>query len=129
MTSSLFRSPSAEADIPAGSTMPAQQGVSRGDFPRQSVGPRLHSMTHREIEERLDAAIREMGDKSDEAMRQGDPTGARIWAERMTVAIKSRSPDHKARLHDELERRLNEGADYFAWQGRLDAELAAKGKV
>lgn len=109
--------------------MPAPQGVSRGDFPRQSVSHRLHSMTHREIEERLDAAIREMGDKADEAMRQGDPTGARIWAERMTVAIKSRSPDHKARLHDELERRIAEQADYFGYQGQLARELAAKGKA
>ena len=82
-------------------------------------------MTHREIEDRLDAAIREMGDKADAAMRQGDPTGARIWRDRRDVAAACRSPEHKARereVADGYMRALDEaeaiGGCFFDAMGR-----------
>lgn len=122
-----FSSPADRTGVPpADSIVPSPAGVSCGSSPQQDVGQDRLSHFARIAEDRLDALIARLGEQSANAMRQGDPTGARLFSDQMTAAIKSRSPEHKARLHEELERRINEGADFFQWQGRLAAELLAK---
>lgn len=118
---------SASADLtsalPACSTIPAPQCETSSPVLLPDVGTLPHD---RIAEDRLDKLIADLGDKATQAEKNGDPTGCRIYTDQMYAAIKSRSPAHKARLHEELERRMNEGADYMQWQGRLDAELLAK---
>lgn len=64
-------------------------------------------------EQELDQHIRDMGRLSEKAMRDGDQAGARIWSDRMTAAIHSRSPEHQARLAAEVEERITNGLDFF----------------
>lgn len=119
-----FSVPADIADaLPACSTMAAQQCETSSPLLLPDVGAVRHD---RIAEDALDAHIRDLGKLSDQAMKDGDPTGSRIWSRRMHEAIASRSPAHQARLIAENERRINEGADYMQWQGRLAAELLAK---
>lgn len=114
------------AALPAASTMAAPQCETSSPLLLPDVGQERLSHSARIAEDRLDAEIRRLGLQSAAAMKQGDPTGARLYADQMTAAIRSRSPAHQARLKDENEQRMNAGADFFQWQGRLAAELAAK---
>ncbi len=114
-----FSPPVPTAAVLGACSLSESDTVSRRASEQQVVGQdRLSHIA----EDRLDALIRRLGEQSAEAMAQGDPHGARLYSEQMCAAIASRSPAHQARLYAELEKRINEGADYFAWQGRLDAE-------
>lgn len=54
---------------------------------------------HSDISEgELDEHIRDLGRLSEKAMADGDPTGARLWTNRMVEAIARRSPQHQARV-------------------------------
>jgi hypothetical protein len=79
-----------------------------------------------DVQQELDRVIAELGRRSVKAYENGDPTGARIFLDRQMLAIASRTPEHKAALTAEIDRRIDEGVNYFDWQGRLDAELANK---
>jgi hypothetical protein len=56
----------------------------------------------------LDAVICELGLKSEAAMAAGDKAGARELSDRMYAAIKSRTPEHQARLAEAVERRVRD---------------------
>jgi hypothetical protein len=77
------------------------------------------------VEAELDAVIADLDRASVRAMADGDPQGARLYADRMMAAIRSRTPEHKARLEQEAWQRVNDGAGYFAHQGQLDRERLA----
>jgi len=80
--------------------------VSRSASEQQVVGQdRLSHIA----EDRLDALIRRLGEQSAEAMAQGDPTGARLYSDQMTAAIKSRSPAHQARMWAQIDAQITEG--------------------
>jgi hypothetical protein len=50
------------------------------------------------IQAELDAAIRELGQCAEQAMKDGDKETAREYSSRMYAAIRSRTPEHQARL-------------------------------
>jgi hypothetical protein len=81
-----------------------------------------------DVQQELDRVIAELGRRSVKAYENGDPTGARIFLDRQMLAIASRTPEHKAALTAEIDRAIDEGVNYFDWQGRLDAEIL-KGRV
>jgi hypothetical protein len=70
----------------------------------------------------LDAHIADLARLSEKAMADGDPHGSHLFAMEMYRAIKSRCLAHQAILHAEADRRIDEGVNYFDWQGKLDAE-------
>jgi hypothetical protein len=46
-------------------------------------------------------------------MAAGDPVGARLYSDRMTAAIHSRTPEHMARLEAEVQARIDDGVGFF----------------
>lgn len=64
------------------------------------------------VEQELDDVIRDLGAKAVQALHDADPTGARILTNRMYSAIASRTPEHQARLHAEVERRIDGGSEW-----------------
>jgi hypothetical protein len=67
----------------------------------------------RQAEGELDDAICELGLKSEAAMAAGDPDGARSFSDRMYAAIRSRTPEHQARLEAEIQQRIDDGVGFF----------------
>lgn len=72
------------------------------------------------VEQELDEVIRDLDRASVKAMREGDPTGARLLARRMYEAIGSRTPEHQARLHAAVDARL---ADEMTFNGAWTHEV------
>jgi len=70
----------------------------------------------------LDAVIRELGEKMVWAQNVGDPAGARIYLDRMTAVIKSRTPEHQAAIEAEIERRIDE----LTFGGRWTEEVLSR---
>ena len=87
------------------------------------------SARDRIAQDRLDALISDLDRRAVQAMRDGDPTGARIYTDQMYAAIASRSPAHQERLHAEVERRIAEQVDYFGYRGQMARELLEKGQA
>jgi len=79
------------------------------------------------VEAELDRAIAELMVREQQAYQDGDPQGARLYLQRATELIRSRAPEHQARLHAEVERRIDEGLDYFQHRARLDGEALRGG--
>jgi len=80
---------------------------------RQQESQVVSGIPQHQVEAELDAVIRELGDKSVQAMKDGDPTGAEILSKRMYAAIASRTPEHQARLHAEADERVTERFAFF----------------
>lgn len=72
------------------------------------------------IEGELDAVIRELGECSVNASKAGDMELARDYAARMYRAIRSRTPQHQARLQAEREARI---VDELSFQGEWTEEV------
>jgi hypothetical protein len=70
----------------------------------------------------LDTVIRELGEKMVQANQHGDRAGARDYLERMTAAIKSRTPEHQAELDAENFRRIDE----LTFQGQWTEQIGAR---
>jgi hypothetical protein len=74
----------------------------------------------------LDAVIRELGEKSEAAMQAGDRAGAHELMLRMYAAIRSRGPEHQARLEDDLERRVR---DELTFHGEWTQDVMKLGRL
>jgi hypothetical protein len=111
-----FASPTTiQAEEPLTASVPSTAGEGISAAPTFVCG--LSDTTDLELE--LDAVIHELGRASERAMAGGDPAGARIYTDRMMAAIRSRSPQHQARLTAEAQRRIDEarttnGVCYFS---------------
>jgi hypothetical protein len=104
----MFSTKSAGEPLP---TLIAAHKVSQGCSPQLSGDVGAVRQAH--VEDELDLVIRELGEKAVQALRNEDPTGARILTNRMYAAIASRTPEHQARLTAEVEQRITDGLDYF----------------
>lgn len=62
----------------------------------------------RAVERELDAVISDLFAASAAAMANGDPHGSRLYTERAYAAIASRTPEHMARMWQEVEQRITE---------------------
>jgi hypothetical protein len=68
-----------------------------------------------DVQQELDRVIAELGRRSVKAYENGDPTGARIFLDRQMLAIASRTPEHKAALTAEIDRRIDESTFGGEW--------------
>jgi hypothetical protein len=71
----------------------------------------------------LDDAIRDLQTLAALAEDRGDIAGAMELSKRRMAAIRSRTPEHAARIDQEERQRIDEGLDYFAHQGALAREM------
>lgn len=95
-----------------------------GQQPVSPVGAVGQSLSAAE----LDRHIRDLARLAEKAIAEGAKGDARRFASQMYAAIKSRSIAHQDAMTAEVDRRIDEGVNYFQWQGKLDAELLAKGR-
>lgn len=68
----------------------------------------------------LERHIASLGQLSEKAMAEGDPTSARLWSASMVHAIAQRSPEQLARM----ARVIDEGIDYFQIQAERARRMA-----
>jgi hypothetical protein len=78
----------------------------------------------RQTEDELDAHIRSCGELAVTEEAHSNHEGAAWWTARMYEAIRSRTPEHQARLTADLERRIDEEATF---DGRWALEMARLG--
>jgi hypothetical protein len=76
-----------------------------------------------QAESELDAVIRELGAASTQAMFNGAPDTVREFSRRMYAAIRSRTPQHQARLQAEREARI---ADELSFHGEWTQEVMGR---
>lgn len=88
----------------------------RENAAQHDVGLLARNLTAIEV----DLHIQDLGRLAEKALADGDPTGARLWADRMYAAIAARTPQHQAAMEAEILRQIDDGAGYFAAQGELD---------
>jgi hypothetical protein len=70
----------------------------------------------------LDAHIRSCGELAVTEEAHGNHEGAAWWTARMYEAIRSRTPEHQARLTADLDRRIDEST----FDGRWALEMARR---
>jgi hypothetical protein len=71
-------------------------------------------------EAEIDLHIREFGRLIEKAVAEGDRPAAVAWQAAMYEAIRSRTPEHKARLEAEIMERIENPANcFFAASGEL----------
>jgi hypothetical protein len=87
------------------STLPAPSAQSCGKTQIADVGKILCPAT---VEQELDDVIADLGRAAEKAVADGDPTGARLYADRMLLAIASRTREHKARMTARIDRLIDE---------------------
>jgi hypothetical protein len=110
----------AEPAIPPVNMMVDSSAVTCRPNPQADV---VQNAQARQTEDELDAHIRSCGELAVTEEAHGNLEGAAWWTARMYEAIRSRTPEHQARLTADLEWRIDEAT----FDGRWALEMANKG--